>query len=245
MRSLILIILLSLQANAFAEAEESWHFSATPYLWVTGQEGEVATLPSIPPAELDISFNDIISNLDMTLMGLVEARKARIGFFGEIFYVGVSTDADTPGPAFPGADYEQDLWGVSLGASYALTQSSTGHLDALAGFRLWDLDNDLKLRPGSLPSREISGQESWNDFFVGLKGRTSLNERWFLSGWGMLAVAGDSDSSWDLFGGVGYEFSDTLSLDIGYRHQVIDYENGDFLYDVELSGPIIGLIIQF
>ena len=28
---------------------------------------------------------------------------------------------------------------------------------------------------------------------------------------------------------------------VGYRYMKLDYENGDFLFDVEMSGPSVGL----
>ena len=58
-------------------------------------------------------------------------------------------------------------------------------------------------------------------------------------------MAGDSDSAWDVMASVGYEIKDDFSLTVGYRHQEVDYREGDFLFDVELSGPIIGLVFGF
>jgi len=57
----------------------------------------------------------------------------------------------------------------------------------------------------------------------------------------MVAMAGDSDSFWDVYIGAGYDYSDSMSFSVGYRHQEVDYENDDFLYDVEMSGPTVGL----
>ena len=39
--------------------------------------------------------------------------------------------------------------------------------------------------------------------------------------------------------------SDSVTLDAGYRYLAIDYKNGGFLFDVALSGPIIGASIRF
>jgi hypothetical protein len=243
-QSIFLALIFCMSTKALAADHDAWQFSIAPYMWVTGQEGEVATLPPAPPIDVDISFGDILENLDMTLMGVFEARKDRFGMFGELFYVSISAGASTPAPLFTAVDYEQDLWGISLGGSFALTQNADHQLDAVAGVRFWDLDNTIELKSELLPTQEISEQESWNDFFVGLKGRRNLNDRWFLNGWVIVAVAGDSDSSFDLFGGVGYRFNDELSLDVGYRHHEIEYEDQEFLYDVEMSGPIVGLVFK-
>jgi len=59
------------------------------------------------------------------------------------------------------------------------------------------------------------------------------------------AFAGDSNSAWDVLATVMCEYSDSISLSAGYRHQEVDYDHGDFLFDVEMSGPIIGASINF
>jgi hypothetical protein len=135
--------------------------------------------------------------------------------------------------------------GVSLGGSYRLARSQDYFVDAVTGVRFWDLDNELRLTPGALPEANVSDHESWQDLFIGLKGRAMINESWYVSGWGVAAVTGDSSLAWDLFGAVGYTYSDVTSFVIGYRHQEVDYENGLFLFDVELSGPILGVSFRF
>lgn len=147
----LFIIFCTLPVIAFADNNE-WEYAFTPYLWMTGQEGEVATLPPAEPAKLDISFKDIMENLDMTFMGFFEAKKGRFGIFAEVFYTGVSADADTPGDDFSGADYEQDLWAVTLAGSYQLTQNDQYQIEALVGVRHWDLDNTFDLDAGLSPA---------------------------------------------------------------------------------------------
>jgi hypothetical protein len=240
----IAIVLATSPVIAFADNNE-WGFSFTPYLWVTGQKGDVATLPPAGPAKLDISFNDVIENLDMSFMGFFEAKKGRFGILAEVFYIGVSADIDVPGPYFSGADYEQDLWAVSLAGTYQLTQNDQYQIDALFGLRHWDLDNTLDLDAGGLAATKVSHRERWDDVIIGLKGQTKLNEQWFVSGMVNFAVLGDSDKYWDVFGGVNYQYSDDLSFLVGYRHQEVDYDDGDFLFDIEMSGPVVGLKVAF
>lgn len=241
----LLLVFLALPASVCANDSNEWAFTATPYLWITGQEGKVSTLPPAAPAEMDVSFSDVISSMDMSLMGLVETRKGRFGLFTEVFYVGISTDSDTPGRFYTDADYEQDLWGISLGGSYELSQSNNYELHVVGGVRHWDLDNKFELNAGLLPSRVLSERETWSDVFTGLRGKAEINENWYMSGWGVAAVAGDSDSSLDIYGGVGYKHNDTLSISVGYRHQEVDYDDGLFLFDVEMSGPAIGVTYRF
>ncbi|NOX98776.1 MAG: hypothetical protein GXP30_03440 [Verrucomicrobia bacterium] len=204
----------------------------------------MATLNGVPPADIDMSFSDILKDLDFALMGIAEARKGRFGIFGEVFFIKVSPGAKTPGPAFSKVKYDQDLWSLSVGGLFALSQAPNHTFDAVVGIRRWDLDNKLKFESGILPGFDSSRQEDWNDVFVGLKGRKTLNDRWYINGWGYAAVGGDSDSYWDVFGGIGYNFN-SFSVDVGYRHQEIDFDDDGFKYDVKISGPTVGLIFDF
>jgi predicted porin len=237
-------VLFSSPLLAFADTNE-WKFSFIPYAWFTAQKGKIATVPPAQPADLDISFSDILENLDIALTGFFEAKKGRFGIAGEVNYASVSADIDTPGPFFSGADYEQDMLALSLMGVYQLTQNSQYQVDALLGVRHWDLDNTLKLDAGLLSARKVSERERWYDITLGLKGKTKLNEQWFLSGMINFAISGDSDKYWDAVAGINYQYKKDLSFVVGYRHQEVDYDNGDFLFDIETTGPIIGLTTSF
>ncbi len=72
-----------------------------------------------------------------------------------------------------------------------------------------------------------------------------INANWFATGWAISAIAGESDTAWDVFAGIGYVFNDMRSLTLGYRHQKVDFDKGSFLYDVETSGPLLGFVFRF
>jgi len=235
--------LLSPPANA--EEEEGWSFGLSGYAWLAGMEGEVATLPGAPPAEVDITVGDVLENLDIGLMALGEARKGRFGLLGEIFYVDVSTDGATPGPLFSTADFEQSVLGLTVGGFYRLVARDDASVDLVAGFRLWSVDTKLRLGAGVLPARTLDQDESWVDPIAGVKGRVGLGSSWYASGWAVAAIAGESDSAWDLFGGVGYRFNPKHSVTVGYRHQSVDFRDGSFRFDVELSGPAAAYVYRF
>jgi len=241
--------LLVLPVTGLASDDE-WNFRLSPYLFAATMEGDVGTLPPLPPAEVDMSFSDIWDNLDMGLMGFAEARKGRFGLFADLLYMDLSADGDTPrGVLFSEFDVEFTLSHLALGGSYELTQANDYELNALAGVFFWDVDNKLKLEagafPGLVPGMSISEDKSWNDVFLGLKGKADINDKWYVNGWGMAAVDGDSDSAWEVYGGVGYNYSDSTAIVGGYRHMELDYDKGSILFDVEFSGPAIGVTFLF
>ena len=241
MKNKLLIALSALLLALPVHAEEEWELTVSPFLWMAGQKGDVATLPNTEPAEIDISFEDILENLDMTLMGIVEARKGKLLLFAEIFYIDLDTDeADTPGRAFSSVDYEQQLTGITFGGGYQWSRENLS-IDFIGGVRYWEVDNELRLDGGILPDESTSKREDWVDPIVGINYRFDLSGPWSINGWVVGAVGGDSDSATDLYASVGYQFSNELVLSAGYRQQKVDYEEDGFVYDVEIYGPIIGL----
>lgn len=226
-------------------AEDEWQFVVSPYLWVAGQSGDVATLPGAQPAEIDIGFEDIVEHLDMTFMGLFEARKDKLVLFSEIFYIDIETDkVDTPGRLFSDTQYEQQMAGLTLGGGYRWDHENIS-IDFIGGVRYWEVNNELRLDAGLLPAEDTHKREHWIDPIIGFKSRWVLSELWSITAWLVSAVGGDSDSASDLYAGVNYLLSKDLSLSAGYRHQTVDYDKDGFLYDVEISGPLIGVSFVF
>jgi len=72
-----------------------------------------------------------------------------------------------------------------------------------------------------------------------------MGSGWYASGWFGAAIAGESDSAWDVFGGIGYRFEPRHSVTVGYRHQSVDFRDGSFGFDVELSGPAAAYVDRF
>jgi hypothetical protein len=71
-----------------------------------------------------------------------------------------------------------------------------------------------------------------------------LSPRWSLVGYADIG-GGGSDSSWQALASLNYEVSRTTSVKIAYRHYAVDYNKGQFRYDMETSGPLIGVGIRF
>jgi len=225
--------------------ENNWKFSFSPYAWGSSLKGKVASLPGLPPADLDISLGDILSNLNIGFMGVGGARKGRFSIYSDLFYSHISADADTRGRLYSGADYTQTLFFASAGIAWRVMDEAAYNVSVLAALRYYRLDNHLKLDGAALPSTKIDDDEDWVDLLVGVQGRVRLAENWYANARVTTAIAGGSDTAYGLSGGVGYIFNKSVSTHVGYRYLKIDYENNDFLYDVKMFGPTIALAFHW
>jgi len=50
---------------------------------------------------------------------------------------------------------------------------------------------------------------------------------------------------WDIMGGLGYEFTETSSVVVGYRALSVDYSNEGFVFDIVQRGPLMGAVFRF
>jgi hypothetical protein len=224
-----------------------WSFNISPYVWAASLKGTAAAVPGLPSIKVDASFKDILQNLDLAAMTLVELRYRRFAAYADIVYTDISTDADLSSRIlFDDIDAESELFIGTFGGAYRAVEGDRGFLDLLAGARVWSVDTRLDVNGGLLDGQEIEDNENWVDPVIGLKGRFDFGHGFFLYGLGQVGGFGvGSDLTWDAFGGFGYQFNDTISAIAGYRHLEVDYEHEAFKFDVELSGPVIGVTIHF
>ena len=235
------------------ETESGWEISiAQFYGWIAGIDGDIATFGSAPvavdvtPLDLIENIDTLISSLDFAIIGAGEIRKGDFGVFADIYYLDISTDEATPGPLFSSIEVGTEMLIFTALGSYRVFKNETAQLDALAGLRVWSIDVDLDFTAGILPARSFSDGDTWVDPVGGVKGSAYLSEHAYVTGWAMIGGFGvSSDFMWDVFGGVGYEVKDWLSLVAGFRATGVDYQEGDFLYDITQYGPLIGAVIQF
>jgi hypothetical protein len=96
----------------------------------------------------------------------------------------------------------------------------------------------------AVPS-EAAASKSWVDPFVGLRGRLNLTDKVYFAARadvGGFGVA--SDITWNLFGALGYQLSERWSTELGWRHYSVDYQDGGFIFDAEMSGVYLGLTLK-
>lgn len=245
----LLFLLTLLPSVVFAaDGEDSWEFHIAPYAWLAGLNGTVATLPGLPPADIEMDFqDDIIDNVQGALMLVGEARKDRFGIAIDVAYTDIESDSAIPGQNFTTLSSKTKNWLVTAAGFYRLMDTGKASVDALAGIRYWSVDSELALSGGPLGSYSVDNKEQWIDPLVGLKGLTMLGgSKFFMSGFLMIGGFGaGSDFMWDLNANLGYRWGEMFSTTIGYRYLDVDYENDGFLYDVAQHGPTLGLSWRF
>jgi len=243
-----LLQVLFLPSLSAAQETDEWQFQLAPYAWLAGQNGKVATIPPLPPADIDIDFyDDILGNINGALFLVGEARKGRWGIVADAAYVDIELEDSTPGPFFTLLDSRTQSWIVSAAGFYRLTEKQNSFLDLVGGIRYWSVDSTLNLQEGLLPTRSVANNEDWLDPIIGLKGLAPLGDsRFFVSGFLLLGGFGaGSDFMWDANVNLGYQWTETFSTVLGYRYLDVDYEDGDFLYDITQDGIILGLSWRF
>jgi hypothetical protein len=224
----------------------SWVVDAALYGWAAGLSGSVATLPPLPAANINLGFSDLLSNLDGAFMGSVYARRDRFVVFGDLMYTKLSADRDFATNVSTTVSLTSSSLIGTGGIGYRVVADPNYSLDLLAGARLYNVSTDATLRIGGAFSRSGSTDETWVDPMVGAKFSVKLSDNWSLNSWAFAGGFGvSSQFSWDLFGGVGYNFNNKYSMVLGYRGLGVDYADGGYVYDVVQKGPVIGFKINF
>lgn len=230
-----------------ASAQESgtsdpWKFKAAIYLWGAGIDGTTRN-----GNEFDASFSDIWDNLDFALMGSFEARKSKWSATADVIYMDVS--ADRAGKiALTGGSVSANLdltgWVLNFQGARNIHDGEHASVDVLLGARYLDLESKLTTAfPGPLGTRtsEASG-DVW-DGVVGVKGKIKVTKSWFLPYYLDIGT-GQSDSTWQALGGVGYAF-ERIDLVLAYRYLAWDFDSDSQLEDLSFSGPMFGAAFRF
>ena len=80
---------------------------------------------------------------------------------------------------------------------------------------------------------------------VGVNLRYDLTKHWLLLARGTVGGFIDSNIQFDLFAGVGYQFTDWCMATIGYRYLHEEFSRNDFTLDAHLNGFLLGFAFHF
>lgn len=224
--------------------EDKWQFQFSPYFWLASLHGTGGV--GGRTAEVDMSFGDIFGSLKFALMGVFEARKGKFILLTDLEYVSIEDDKATPGPFFSNvnAKFKTFIFDPEVGYRLYDDPAKGASIDVLGGIRVWHVSTDLEFGAGILPATQVQGSRNWVDGIVGLRGKTALSEKVFVTGKFDLG-GGGSNFTWQFFGGGGYNVKPNIALIFGYRVLDVNYNKDNFIYDMNQRGPIMGLGFKF
>ncbi|HSO74071.1 MAG TPA: hypothetical protein VLU47_04475 [Blastocatellia bacterium] len=225
-----------------APSSDKWQFMVAPYLWIASISGELGV--GDVTTEVDPSFSDILDSLNFGFMGVFEARKNKFMLITDLFYISLEETKSASGPLFSALTAESKTFMLSPVVGYRLAEKEGASLDALVGIRFWHTSTRLELEPGLLAGRVRDNSKNWADVIGGLRGQAHLTRIFSLIGRGDLG-GGGSDFTYHLFGGVGIDLSESVSLFAGYRYLHIKYDRDDFLFDGAFKGTVLGAAFRF
>jgi hypothetical protein len=228
-----------------------WIVQVTPYLWATGMEGDVSPFQAAPTVHVDVPFSEVWDNLKFGGFVNVWARRDRFVFSGDLMYVKLSA-AEVIGP-FPNlapdialdAELDSTQFYAAGQAGYRIVDTPQFSLDALAGGRFWYISNDLTVSYAGY-SRSRGEDFSWFDPLVGARAFYNITDK--LSVMGQADIGGfgvGSELTWSVLGTFNYVFNDHWSASLGYKHMSVDYDDDGYVFDVDMSGPVIGVTYRF
>jgi len=225
-----------------------WSFRASPYVWFAGLSGSVGVNQNLA-VDVDVDFHELFDSIDWLpppVMVVGEARYGRFAVVTDFVFLGLDADDEiTRGPVSLGAELELDTIIWTFGGSFRAIENDRVSLDLLAGGRLWNVDAEGTLA-GPLAVRQRSGSKTWVDPIVGIAGRVEVGGGFALQAEGDVGGFGvASDIDWQLLGTLQYRVAESVALEAGYRYLAVDYDDGAFLFDVAVHGPIIGASFRF
>jgi len=243
-----LLFALTPASAADPAADDTWRVDATIYLWGAGIKAQTSG-----GGNIDVPFDTILSDLDMTFMGAFAAHKGKWSFQTDLIYLDLSQENKgfVPFPGAPNLPHSSTItlksWVVTPTVGHSLIDTEKGSLVGFAGARYLDLDGTIDLQaiaPSGIRLAQISESGSGWDGIVGVRGQVNLAPKWFLPYYLDIGT-GDTKSTWQAFAGVGYRFQ-KVEVGAGYRYLNWNFSGDDKVFgDLNISGPMVGVKFKF
>ena len=247
---ILFFVFMSLFVCPVASAADNWAYEIELYAMGTAIEGD-AGLGCIDNVDVDITFSDILEDLQMAGMARFEAvHKSGWGLALDYGFMKLKDDVNGPVGGVHTLKIRQGILQADL--VYRIPKEKFT-MDLIAGTRWWDNDLDVTMRSGiGQGFINQSKQKDWIDLFLGVKTYIPFTEKWsaaFRFDIGGLDI--ESDFTATLSGYIRYCLTKNWMMSFGYKALWVDYEDGDkgqsdyFSYDTVTHGPVIGIIYRF
>jgi opacity protein-like surface antigen len=230
-----------------AKASKQWEFATIGYAWFASAKGETDVIGPVEPVGLDLSFGDVLKAFKFAFMGAAEARHDRIFVLGDLTFIHLDAKhgIDIRDQDFLDAELDSRTAEITLLSGYRAANKGPVTVDLLAGGRMNWFKATLQL-DGPNRSADGSKKESWFDPLVAARVHAPLGGKWSTALYGDIGGFGmGSDLTWQGNATVNYQLNHKMTLGAGWRYFKVNYDRGDFLYDVAQSGPIITFRTDF
>jgi hypothetical protein len=204
--------------------------------------------------DVDTDWTDSLENLDdleFALDARVRFEKGR--WSGTVTVDGATIETEAEGEGFD-TDAELSVWILQAQVGFGLFGgrlgcspcAPVGCLEAYAGARAYWVDKEVDIDPGSTVGLTLDSSDEWIDPIVGLRGELHVGDHWSFILEGDVGGFGvGSDLSWHLLGSVTYHFTRHFGIAAGWKILDVDYEEDDFIWDMQMSGPFLALVFSF
>lgn len=218
---------------------DEWKYTASINGWLPNMRIVTAQGPVI-----NITLDDILKNLNLTVMSTLGAQKGKWGFLTDLIYLNMSKGMLVPlDPPLVLTNFKMEAVIAAPMVTYRVIESENLDLDLMAGARYLYIKTPMQFN--YTITEEPSGN-IWNGI-VGLRANYDLNEKWFMP-FHFDVGTGDTELTWQAFAGVGYKY-ENWDFIAGYRYLEWQFEDNDEGADVfetlTVNGPILGFKYHF
>lgn len=224
-----------------------WTLDVSSYLWFAETRTRVDT--PFGTASSTLSARDAVDALDAGVMAGLYARRGPWSLVGDLFHLDLSFHEHTPfGRLFSSIDTRTTLASLAGYGLYSLYENERFAVDAGAGLRMMASDIDVSLRGNARADYDSDVSDTWVDPLLAIRASANLGERWRAVVWadgGGFDIDKASDRTWQLSALLSYRIGENWSASGGYRALHVERENQGVPYELELSGPLLGISYRF
>jgi hypothetical protein len=220
-------------------------------LWVWGVDGTVGD--GGREFDVDADWTDTLEILDKVEFAL-DAR-LRVEWSKWRFTAGIDGATIEDSAEFQDGALEVagqlEIWTAYAHLGYVIAGGRFGCtacdptwcLDAYAGARFYAASLEISAVVGGPAA--VDSSDEWLDPLVGLHLGIEARKWFFVAEADVGGFGVGSDFAWSALAAVGYRFSRGFATTLGWKVLDVDREEGDFLFDVQLSGPFVALTFSW
>lgn len=194
--------------------------------------------------DIDMSFGDVVDNLETGFQGTYRATKGRTSVTADLVFMELGATGSGP-EGYVRADADMDQIAFEVATGYEVME----RLVVFGALRYNDISVEIDTS-GPLGTRSAKRDEDWIDPVIGAHYTLPFADNWSFTLRGDIGGFGvGSDFAWQTVGALRWQASERLGVVAAYRYFDMDYETGSgsdhFLYDMAVSDPGLGVVFTF